>query len=75
MEYDGRGCPNQRNRSDTAGLYSCGAACSHKAFVSHAEVEFARMEVLQDPETFEMNDFPTLAFAARASAEDGLMRR
>ena len=31
---------------------------------------FARMEVLQDPETLDMSDFPTLAFAARASAED-----
>ncbi|GFH50753.1 hypothetical protein CTEN210_07229 [Chaetoceros tenuissimus] len=113
LEYDRPGGPNQRNRRDIAGLYSCGAACTSKAFVSHSEAEgyqnttlkridldnhfvqglsweesvsalsakdkfanddarrfFARMEVLQDPETLDMSDFPTLAFAARASADD-----
>lgn len=39
LEYERPGGPNQRNRSHTAGLYSCGAACTNKAFVSHAEAE------------------------------------
>ncbi|GFH57124.1 predicted protein [Chaetoceros tenuissimus] len=71
-----------RHPRDIAGLYSCRAACTSSAFsVSDLSAKsklanddarrfFSRMEVLQDHETLDMSDFPTLTFTAHASTDD-----